>query len=169
MDNPDFEVVTTLTVVRRGIWMPDYELQNGEIVVGTLKRQSIWQPLTEASTPAQSWTFKRIGCFHRKITVRPAGAPTNSALVSRQWNGQAEIVFANGKQFYFRKKSFWSTTWQWRTETGEVLAELRRTFTLTPQVGLTRLSALGTTLPEAPLLCLLGWHLIRIAAGHRRQ
>ncbi|MDQ2944198.1 MAG: hypothetical protein M3R21_11095, partial [Candidatus Dormibacteraeota bacterium] len=88
----------------------EFELLAGEELLGTLR----WQraSLAMGETADRSWTFKREGFWHPRITVRVAGSDDNVATFQPGWAGGGALDLA-GRQLRFGAANFWHSQWDW--------------------------------------------------------
>jgi hypothetical protein len=152
----------------------NYELYSGDLLVARLDFQSAFGSLALAVTAEGVWTFKRMGFFKTRITVRPAGDPSNPAPTEQpdlavyhpNWRGEGWIELAAGRKFYWKAANFWSSRFVITAEDGsplilfkEGVAHPRLADWFKTQAGVSvEYPARG--LPESPMLILLGWYLI---------
>src|SRR3982074_1250153 len=73
-----------------------FELRAGDEVVATLVFQR--SSLARAETARKSWTFRREGFWHPRVTVRPADSDQNEALFRPSWTGGGSLELGDGRQ-----------------------------------------------------------------------
>jgi len=135
-----------------------YELRDGDNLVATLKFRSSFGTLARAESGDGCWTFKRVGFWQNKATVRICDRETDLAIFKNNtWNDGGTLEFADGRQFKATTNS-WNTRFEFQTTAEEPLLSLK-------YEGVFRLSATLEVLPlasamvELPLLVLFGWYL----------
>lgn len=144
-----------------------YELRSGGEVVATLDFETPFGSLATASTAENSWTFKRVGFFNPRVTIREAGKEENLGLYRPRWTGtEGELELAGGRVYRWHVANFWATRYEIRDAQGETLIEYRSgskehsLADILKSQALVTVSAAGQGRPEAGLLVLLGWYLV---------
>jgi hypothetical protein len=135
-----------------------YELRTGDELVATLKFRSAFGTLARAECHDGCWTFKRVGFWQNKATVRACdGANDLAVFINNTWNDGGTLEFPDGRKFKATTNA-WMTRLEFQTETEQPLLRFK-------YHGIFRLSATVEVLPEAssfaelPLLVLFGWYL----------
>jgi len=144
---------------RPSLLKPQYELKSGEDLVATLRFRSIWGTFATAQSEEGCWTFKRVGFWQTRATIRPCDSEEEIAMFrNNTWSGGGTLLFPDGRQ-YLASTNFWQTQCEFKTEGGESLIHYRNR-------GVFRSSAEVTILPKAqdlaelPWMVMLGWYLI---------
>jgi hypothetical protein len=142
-----------------------FELRAGDDLFATLKFETAFGSLAAAESAAGTWTFKRVGFFKPRVTVRVKGSEQNLAVYHLKW-GSAEGVleFADGETYVWKLANFWATRYQ------IVDAEGNPLISYTSKIGnasdLLKDQARIEIVPETrdkdtlALLLLIGWYLI---------
>jgi hypothetical protein len=138
----------------------EYELRTGDgELVATLHFRSSFGSFATADSPYGCWTFKRVGFWQTKATVRSCGSDDDIAIFTNNtWSGGGTLEFSDGRTFR-ATTNFWQTKFEFETEAGEKLIEFQTS-------GLLHLSATVQIYPsfvtatELPLLVMLGFYLI---------
>jgi len=137
----------------------EYELRtgNGELV-GTLRFRSSFGSFATADGEDGCWTFKRVGFWRTKVTVRACGSDDDVAIFKNNtWSGGGTLELPNGPTFR-ATTNLWQTKFGFETEAGEKLIEFQTS-------GLLHLSATVeihpsvATIAELPLMVMLGFYL----------
>jgi hypothetical protein len=151
-----------------------YELYSGENLVARLDFQSAWGSLALAVTSAQCWTFKRVGFFNTRVTVRLAGSTDTAsreeapdiAVYRPNWRGEGWIETAASRKVYWRPANFWASRFLISAEDGSPLINYQEGVEhphfadwFKTQAGVT-IEYPARGIPETPMLILLGWYLI---------
>jgi hypothetical protein len=143
-----------------------FELRAGDSLIATLCFETAFGTLATAESADGSWTFKRVGFLNPRVTVREVGVDTNLAVYQPRFWGDGSLEFRDGRVYRWRATNFWGTQW------GFADSDENQLFALKPGVDKPKLSDLlktqalveiepqGHTLPELPLLVLLGWYLM---------
>jgi hypothetical protein len=139
-----------------------YELRSsvstGDDPVATLRFRSAFGTLARAESSDGCWTFKRVGFWQNKATVRACEGDSDLAVFKNNtWNDGGTLEFADGRIFKATTNA-WMTRFEFQTETEQLLLRFK-------YEGVFRLSAmveiqpLAYSLVELPLLVLFGWYL----------
>jgi hypothetical protein len=142
-----------------------FELRAGDDLFATLKFETAVGSLATAESAAATWTFKRMGFFKPRVTVRVQGAEDNLAVYHLKW-GSAEGVleFADGETYVWKLANFWATQYQIVDAEGSPL--ISYTSKIDTASDLLKDQARIEIAPEArdkdklALLLLIGWYLI---------
>jgi hypothetical protein len=138
----------------------NYELHTGVgEVAATLRFRSSFGSLATAESADGCWTFKRVGFWQTRVTVRRCGSDEDIAIFrNNTWSGGGTLELSNGRAFR-ATTNFWQTKLGFETEAGEKLIEFKTS-------GLLHLSAAvdihpgGATITELPIIVPLGLYLI---------
>lgn len=135
-----------------------YELRAGGELAATLRFRSSFGSFATGESADGCWTFKRVGFWQTKATVRLCGADADIAVFKNNtWSGGGTLELSDGRKFP-ATTSFWQTKFGFETELGERLIEFKRG-------GLVHLSATveiepsAVRMPELPWMVMLGWYL----------
>ncbi|MGE5293968.1 MAG: hypothetical protein ACM3VT_04005 [Solirubrobacterales bacterium] len=137
----------------------EYELRSDDLVVAVLRFRSAWGTFATAESGDGCWTFKRVGFWQTRATIRACDSEEEIATFKNNtWTAGGTLVFPDGRQ-YPANTNFWQTQYEFTTEAGEPLIHFRNR-------GLFGNSAEVTILPaakevtELPWMVCLGWYLI---------
>jgi hypothetical protein len=137
----------------------EYELRAGSEVAATLDFRSSFGSLATGRSADGSWTFKRVGFFQTRATVRAEGAETDLAVFwNNTWTKGGTLELPDGRK-YPATTNFWATGFDLNDESGSTLIGHRVS-------GLLRLSAVveirsgAGRVPELPWMVMLGCYLI---------
>jgi len=137
----------------------EYELLTGETLAATLKFRSAWGTLAYAESGDGSWTFKRIGFWQNRASIREAGSEEDLAIFTNStWRQGGTLEFSSGGS-YRATTNFWMTRMEWQTEDEEPLITFHvgGFFRQSAEV---EIHARAAYLPDLPLLVLFGWYLV---------
>lgn len=137
-----------------------YELRTeGGELAATLHFRSSFGSFATAESGDGCWTFKRVGFFQTKVTIRACGSDHDIGIFKHNtWSGGGTLKLADGRTFQVTN-NFWQTQFGFETEAGEKLIGFRKG-------GLLHLSATVEIHPKAsnlaglPLMVTLGCYLI---------
>jgi hypothetical protein len=93
-----------------------FELRAGGDHLATLAFRSSFGSLASADTADGSWTFKRVGFFNPRITVRAAMSETDLAVYQPKFWGDGVLAFRDGPSFSWKPANFWATEWVFKDE-----------------------------------------------------
>ncbi|MFO7167460.1 MAG: hypothetical protein DIU80_005460 [Chloroflexota bacterium] len=136
----------------------EYELLAGGELAATLRFRSAWGSLATAESADGCWTFKRVGFWQTRVTVRRCEADEDIAEYKHNtWSGGGTLTLAGGREYQ-------ASTNLWQTEMtiaagGEPLLRYRND-------GVLRLSGSmeilpdAARLPELPWMAMFGWYLV---------
>jgi len=144
-----------------------FELQLKDDLYGTLSFPKSVGSLAEAETSDGKWTFKRVGFFNTKITIRNYGEENDIAVFKPNLMATSgKLEFADGKYFTWNPSNFWQTKLEFKDESGAIIvgfrsgvddAKLKDWFKTQARVEIPEKKK---ELKELSLLVLLGWYLI---------
>jgi hypothetical protein len=144
-----------------------YELRSETDLFGTVNFPKSFGSFAEAESTEGKWTFKRIGFFQIKITIRKAGSEKDLAVFKPKWTGYAgSIEFADGKVYHWQSSNFFATKFDLHDSSGKVLFSFRHgvddqklTDWFKTQARV-EVNETAKNLPETGMLILFCWYLI---------
>lgn len=140
-----------------------FELHSGDDVVAMLSWEKTFGTLATAQTAEKTWTFKRVGFFNPRVTVRSPGSEADIAVFKPSW-GYGGTLEVQGKTFTWKKLDFWGNRWGFAWQDGTVLLSfgyaggLGAMFKLEGTVEMSPGSV--STIVDMPLLATLGWYIM---------
>jgi hypothetical protein len=137
----------------------EFELRRGNDVVATLKFRSSFGTFATAASGHASWTFKRVGFWQSKASIRASDSSTDLAVFKdKTWGHGGTLEFSDGAKFK-ATTNFWSTKLDFLTEGDEPLVSFKYggVFRRSAEVEFSDL-AKGNS--HVPLLVLFGWYLV---------
>ena len=135
------------------------ELRSGEELIATLSLRGMLGTLGTAESGDGSWTFKRVGFFQHRATIRVLGSDMDAAVFrNNTWASGGDLAFENGPTFR-ATTNLWMTRFVFSAETAEPLVRFHYggLFRRSADVEIT---APARDLPELHLLVLFGWYLV---------
>jgi len=137
----------------------EYELQDSGEVVATLRFRSSLGSFATAECADGCWTFKRIGFWHTRATVRVCGADYDVAVFrNKTWENGGTLELANGRR-YPASTNFWKTEYEFTTEADESLVRYRSIGGVVHLSSMVEIQPAAASLKELPWLVILGWYL----------
>jgi hypothetical protein len=140
----------------------NFELRAGDEVVATLR----WErsSLATGETSEQTWTFKREGFWHPRITLRVPGSNDNMALFNPGWTGGGTLEFPQGRTLHFGAANFWRSEWVWAETKDTPLVRFKSRQGLLKTEGQVEIDPSAAESPDLALLVVLGWYLLILFA-----
>ena len=136
----------------------NYDLRLGEQRLATLRFRSIWGTFATGETAEGSWTFKRVGFFQNRVTVRPAASDVEVGVFVNDWKMGGTLELPDGRRFR-GNTSFWMTKFSFTDEEGRPLVSYRRIGGMTSLSAAVEIEPAGAELRELPWLVMLGWYV----------
>lgn len=136
-----------------------YELRHGDERVATVAFRSAFGSFAAAASADGSWTFKRVGFWQRRATVRVEGATDDLAVFEHDtWNCGGTLTLAGGPPLRV-------TTNLWQSKIEFLAADDAVLFRYLTEGFLRQESQLEVMpplerMPEMPWLVLFGWYLV---------
>jgi hypothetical protein len=144
-----------------------YELRAVKSTVGTLEFETPFGSRATARADGKVWSFKRMGFFKPRITVRAAERTEDIAVYRPKWSGsEGELNLSDGRRYNWTIANFWATRFEIRDAQGQTLisytsgsaeAALTDLFKNQSEVAITDA---GRSTADIDLLVLMGWYLI---------
>lgn len=148
-----------LTWTQPGAFKMHYELHAGDELAATLRFRSSFGSLATGESADGCWTFKRVGFFQTRATIRVCGEETDIAVFrNNTWSGGGALELPDGRRV-LATTNLWQTNLEFKTESEEALLRFK-------SAGLIHLSALveiqreAIGLAELPWMVMLGCYLI---------
>ena len=142
---------------RPGLFKPEYELRSDDVLVATLRFRSVWGTFATAQSDDGCWTFKRVGFWQTRVTIRPCDSEEEIATFKNNtWTGGGTLLFPDGRQ-YLANTNFWQTQYEFKTPTGESLIHYRNHGLFVSSAEVTILPQ-AQQVPELPWMVMLGWY-----------
>ncbi len=134
-----------------------YEILDGEAVAAVLSFRSAFGTLATAESAEGAWTFKRVGFFRPRVTVRASDqGPDMAVFKNNTWANGGTLELPDGRR-YLADTNFWETRFEFRTDAGEALIRYRNVGGL---LHLSSVIEIQRFVAETPWMVLLGSYLI---------
>jgi hypothetical protein len=144
-----------------------FDLRSGEDLYAQLEFPKWYGSLAIATAAGQRWTFKRVGFFNPRVTVRGEGSETDLAVFQPRWTGtEGTAHITNGAAYTWKTANFWATEYVWLNTAGELLIQYRQGIEASWLADLFKTQSRVEIQPSAQalqdlsLLVSLGWYLI---------
>lgn len=139
-------------------WKMEYELRAGNELIATLRFRSSFGSFATAESADGCWTFKRVGFWQTKATIRGCGSDTDIGVFKNNtWSGGGTLELHDGRKF-LATTNLWKINLEFKSESGDTLVSFK-------SGGFIHLSAAveiqpdAAGMPELPLIVMLGWYL----------
>jgi len=137
----------------------EYELKSGDSLLATLRFRSSWGTFATAETADGCWTFKRVGFWQTRVTIRPCNSENEIAsFKNNTWSDGGTLLFPDTRKF-LANTNFWQTKLEFKTENGEALIQFHNVGFVRPSAKVTILES-AKAIPELSWMVALGWYLI---------
>jgi hypothetical protein len=137
----------------------EYELQDDGELAATLRFRSSFGSLATGESADGCWTFKRMGFWQTRATIRRCGSDEEIAVFrNNTWSNGGTLELPDGRR-YLANTNFWATEYEFTTEAGESLVTYRRISGLLHLSSMVEIQPLAVSLDELPWLVMLGWYL----------
>jgi len=142
-----------------------YELRLGDDVVASLRWQKPSGSLALGEAADGIWSFKRVGFFSPKVTVRTAGPESDIAVFTPDWHvGKGTSEMAGGTRYRWAATSFWRSEMAFCNEAGQPLVQYKPERLLQLAAAKVEVTPAGAAVSELSLLTVLGWYLMLLLA-----
>lgn len=144
--------------VQPSAWKMEYELRAGDDLIATLRFRSSFGSFATAESADGCWTFKRVGFWQTRVTIRGCGSEMDIAMFKNNtWSGGGTLELPDGRKI-LATTNLWQTNFEFQTEAGEALVRFKTG-------GLVHLSATveiepaAAQVPELPWVVMFGLYL----------
>ena len=142
-------------------------LHSGEHEFASLEFQSAFGSLALAETAEHTWSYKRMGFFNPRVTVRRHGENNDLGLYQPRWTGtEGSLTMSAGQVFQWQATNFWATNFAFLDRAGEQILVFKEGSKDARIADIFKIQALviieprGWQLVELDLLLTLGWYLL---------
>jgi hypothetical protein len=137
----------------------EFELHAGDAVAATLRFRSSFGTFATAESADGTWTFKRMGFWQTRASVRVAGADTDLAVFhNNTWRHGGTLETPDGRHLT-ANTNFWETEFEFRDESGTPLVSYRNITGVLHLSSHVEVHAAAGELAALPWLVPLGWYL----------
>ena len=144
--------------VQPSAWKMQYELRAGDELIATLRFRSSFGSFATAESADGCWTFKRVGFWQTRVTIRGCESEMDIAMFKNNtWSGGGTLELLDGRKL-LATTNVWQTNFEFKTELGEALVRFKTggVVHLSATVEIQR-DAAGE--PELPCVVMFGWYL----------
>jgi hypothetical protein len=137
----------------------EYVLQAGNTVAATLRFRSSFGSFATAESADGIWTFKRVGFWNPKVTIRAEGLDHDLAhFKNNTWHSGGTLELPDGRKFP-ANTNFWATKYEFKTEAGEPLVSYSAIGGVLHMSSAVTIPAHTLELAQMPWIVPLGWYL----------
>lgn len=137
----------------------DYELCGTEGQIATLRFRNSFGSLATAETVEGCWTFKRVGFFQTRISIRVSGSEEIATFWNNTWRGGGTLELP-GERSLKVTTNFWQTRLEFGAENSESLIRFEPGGILHAYSTVEIAPEAKEVLDKFPWLVCLGWYLI---------
>jgi len=138
----------------------EYELRSDDAQLGTVAFRSSWGTLAAVEAASGCWTFKRVGFFSTRVTIRRCDSEKELASFrNNTWSGGGTLELANGRVFR-ATTNFWQTKLELVTEQDDVIlhySDIGGFFRRSANLVIEPVAAM---IPDLDWVVLLSWYLV---------
>jgi hypothetical protein len=138
----------------------EYELRAGDELLGSIHKTRKFGVAMEAEIGGTRFMLETVGFTRSRIMVREAGAAGEPAVFQRGFFGGGQLLLPGGRSYRWKMTSFWGSRWAFVDDSGQPLVSLRPRKRVFRTGGEVEIAPGALTLPELPMLVLLGWYLL---------
>ena len=142
-----------------------FELYAGDTVVATLRFERASLAIGEGD--GHSWTFKREGFWHPRVTVRLPDSDDNAATFQASWSGGGSLELSD-RVLRFGAANFWHSQWDWQDGDKQSLVHFKSQHGFLKMEGQVEIEPGAADVPDLPLIVVLGWYLLVWRRRRRR-
>jgi hypothetical protein len=139
-----------------------FDLISGERVYVSLRFVKIMGTLAEVVLDGATYTFKRAGFLHPKITVRKAPFEQDIGVVEMSWKGTGTVEMSNGRRYLLEHSSAWNGCWKIISDANEVLAETKVKVAILRTEADVTVFEKGAGNADLLLLLALEWYIVAL-------
>lgn len=138
----------------------EYELRGEDILVGTLKFRSAFGSLAIAETAEGCWTFKRVGFFSTRVSVRTCDSETDIAsFKNNTWSGGGTLELPSGRT-YRASTNFWQTKLELISEYDQLVLSYSDIGGFFRRTAMVQIEQYAAQITDLPWMVMLSWYLV---------
>jgi hypothetical protein len=136
-----------------------YELRASDELVANLRFRSSLGSFATGESADGCWTFKRVGFWQTRVTVRLCGGESDiGSFKNNTWSGGGTLELSDG-QVFPATTNLWQTKLEFQNESNNTLIQFK-SGGLLHQSAKVEIQPRAVGIPELPLFMILGWYLI---------
>ena len=138
----------------------EYELTSDIGQLGTLNFRSSWGTLAVAETADGCWTFKRVGFFSTRVSIRRCDSEVEVASFrNNTWSGGGTLELPDGR-VYRASTNFWQTKLELVNDRDDVILRYQDVGGFFRRSATMAIDPAATLLTELPMIVMLSWYLL---------
>jgi hypothetical protein len=143
--------------VQPSAWKMEYELRAGNELMATLRFRSSFGSFATAESADGCWTFKRVGFWQTRVTIRGCGSDMDIATFKNDtWSGGGTLELPDSRKI-LASTNFWQTNFEFKTEAEETLVRFK-TGGLVHFSAIVEIQPSAAGVPELPWMVMFGWY-----------
>jgi len=144
--------------VQPGLFKMQYELRADDELAATLRFRSSFGSFATGESADGCWTFKRIGFWQTRVTIRACGDDVDIATFKNNtWSGGGTLELSDARKF-LATTNFWQTNLEFQEESGSTLITFKSGGLIHPSATV-HVEPNTVSLSELPWVVMLGWYL----------
>jgi hypothetical protein len=137
----------------------EYVLFAGDQEAATLQFRSSFGSFATARSADGCWTFKRVGFFQTRVTIRDCDTDVDLAeFHNNTWTSGGTLELADGR-IHKASTNFWQTQFEFCNAQEEVLFQYARIGGFIHSSAQVVIQPAALTIPELPWMVILAWYL----------
>lgn len=141
----------------------EYALLDGDLPTATLQFRSSFGSFATAESGDGRWTFKRVGFWQTRATVRAEGSEREIASFrNATWRNGGSLELPDGRRF-LASNNFWMTKFELTTAEDEPLVIYRKVAGVLHMSADVVIPPPAAAVAEMPWLVAFGWYLAVMA------
>jgi|GEM_PF-859196 len=154
---------TALYLTREGWFKPVFTLTDGQFDYGKITQTGFWKPVITLESAQNIWFIKRKGAFKRSLIINDINDMEVGSVVPELFSSKIKLSLNNGfEATYLNKKIFKRTFSLIHDQYGDILDIKTALWSVKKPFDISINLDLIKTIPDIPLLALLGIKLIMI-------
>ena len=135
-----------------------FELHSDDQVVGTLVLKSIFGSFATGTSADGCWTFKRVGFFQTRVTIRRCDDETDiGTFRNSTWKAGGTLELPDGRK-YRATSNLWQSKLEFQDPSGNPIIKLKTGGLMHLSAGV-EIEPAAARIPELPWMVMLGWYL----------
>lgn len=113
----------------------EYELYYENDVMARLRWVKAQGSMAMGEAAGARWSFKRVGFFATRISVRYEGSDADLALFTANWKGDGSVTVTGNGDFAWKSTSFWKANYALTDKAGNVVLSIIHDDCVSPDVA----------------------------------
>ena len=135
-----------------------FELMSNDRLFGTLEYPHRFRKAAIIRIVDSTWSICRKGVFRHRLEIAADQSPYSKWNLRMGWSAVEPLRMEDHKLFEFRKRGFWSCSWQWLDERKDPLIDIRlKKFSIQKRADILCPVNIDR---DAAFLMLIGWFVV---------